>query len=293
MTLDELIGHVERADKANIIAGGLQNPKLQAEADKQKKALAINYLTNVIGRFEDEDDFKARIPNENDRKDIINSAFEVIHQTSYEDALVAFQSNPDAVFKDGKEYRPSLLKLVADENAVSHAVKYLAKKDKKLAPLAALYHVQEQSKDLVDRIEKGKEIDEKEREQLVQEAVNANVVRVYGALKKKGRTDNYAKAGAALEKVITNAEIKTDRKILKKGVEAKIEKIKKEMEKINPNYEQLVAEGLGDYLVALSKSSGAEKNGQPIAYRVVDSLYQLEKGYGVGQREFNDVFKKK
>ncbi len=292
MSLEGILREVELADNVTVIAGGLQNPSTSIEADKKKNEVALKYLFDTK-QFKDKADFEANtLPQ--DRPAVINTTFERIPTLAYENALTQFQKDGANALKDAKGYRPSLLKLASDEEASRHASEFLTKKDKKFGGLVALYNQYEGINALVKAIDAGKDIDPKIREQLVDRAGEEKGKKAFDEFRAKGNTDAYASAAAAITKISTIARARIDNKIIKEGVQIEMKNIEGKMKAINPNYNQLVAEGLGDYLVDLSKSSGTEKDGKtPVSLRVPQMLYQLEKGYGIGSREFKDVYKKK
>ncbi|MDO8564071.1 MAG: hypothetical protein Q7R87_03620 [Nanoarchaeota archaeon] len=291
MSLENILKQVELADHVSVIAGGLQNPTTRTEADKKKNEVALKYLFETK-QFKDQADFEAStLPQ--DRPAVIGTTFDRIPILSYENALTQFQKDGVSALQKGGKYIPSILKLASDEEAVRHASEFLSKKDKKFGSLVQLYIGYENNKGIIKALDDGKELGNEITNKLLESAGDARSEAEQKRLIASGNTDAYAAAAGAITKVVTISRAKVDKKILKEGVQAQLKDIEGKMKAINPNYEQIVAEGLGDYLVDLSKSSGVEKDGKtPISLRAPQILYQLERGYGPGTREFKVLYKK-
>ena len=304
MSLDDVIKPLEWVDKANIIAGGLQNPKLRNDAKKEAEKLAKDYLGKVPYQIkDDEGNFRTIKPEEFDslqteqKERITQGVMEVIVPYGFETATMKFAE--DAEKMDSKYISPGKLASMVMNLDVREGVKTnLAKEDKdgkkNYDRMVDEYSNAVSLKGLAKRIEDNKPIGVEQEKQLNEITANGVAKKNSDDMKKKGYSDAVAQAAGKLAAIVYDGV--TDRtKMLKLGISLVVKEAEKRLKKLSENYVSILDKAVGKYLAGEMKSSEMVGNGEnhiPASRKAVQLLYSAnaDNNYSIGSREFEIAF---
>jgi hypothetical protein len=152
----------------------------------------------------------------------------------------------------------------------------------------------ESYKQLQRQVEAGKSLDPDQSEKDSGIVINGVVSKVLNHYRGKFTEDvalALAKAAAATYQSTRNSS-----DIVKEGLKIMVKKTQDDLAKKNPNYVAEVADAVNSYLMSEVNSSGVDANGTPVSQIAMQRFYRAVAGkgkYGIGSREFSEVFKKK
>lgn len=275
---DKVLEKLELVDKSQAILSGLDSSVSCKRAGEERDKYGLEALTkdsyypNEKPRYS-EDAFNKL--SEDEKKQKIEEGVAYRQGKSLTDSIRDFAADPDAVLKEGDKYRSKLIDIANAEIIVNSA----SEKDHEILSESAAYiNYQKIAKDM----DEGKPIPPQLKQNIEKIVSAAASKKMYDAL--KDYPEKLRELGARVAALVPG-EITSDS--YKDGVKELRDRAKKELvDRYGENFEDKLSEAVGKTLATLVKSSNPKKEQEAASL-----LYRAEKGYGLGERDFKEVYK--
>ncbi len=277
-TLEGILGKIELVDRAQIIESGLQSATHNKKAGEERDKYATEGLTkdayNPDGSPRYTPDAFGRL-TEDEKKQKISEGYAFRQGKSLIDSIKVFAGNTDETLKDGDKYSKKLVDIAYEEIIMNSA-------DDKDKPVIFDSRMYSTYKSIAKDLDAGKPMTPELKENLKQVAYAGAAKKKYDELKDYPEELRQlgSKVAVPVDSEITPEHYKT-------GIKELIGKEKKNLvNKYGDEFEGKIAESVGKTLVTLVKSSKPEKE-----QAAIKLLYKANKGYGIGERDFKEVYK--
>jgi len=279
----DVIKNLERSEKLGVLVDTSIN-SLGPHREPAQKTLEDEFKTELINTFYGGNSATYDAFSDEEKKARLIEGADTVGKKLFEDARREFTRNVgDIVKSKDKKYDKSLTRLVGDFLQDKELVSYV---DPKQGELLGMYASLENFDRIGKMLKNGDGVDDKTRKQILEKRVEAIVRRKMKEFSNK-YTDETANALAKFYAMTardsaTDEDVKEGLKIMKEDIKEKIES------KFGKDYEQKVADTIGESLVKVAESSERK-----LEEKATQLYFLAEKDRGYSSKNYTELFPKK
>lgn len=255
------------------------------DARKKKIEYGLEGLTDTSlydgnARYASKEDFEARVAEEEREAKLEEGAqFRLVRSEAM--ATRGLIQNIDNILKTEGKYDSKLVDIANSKDIMESA----SAGDDELLNAYANYKKYD---NIVKKLKDKKKVRLEDKEELRKFASVGMGRKKYKEFRGKGYTEVEAQAVAKVSELAPTEEVDNETLLIgAEEIRRKVESRVKEIAGKDVNYKERIAEIVGKSLTEMAKSGDAQKE-----ITAAHLYYRSQKGYGLGERKYNDVFPK-